>query len=171
MKKLYDKNFKNFKVTYFFEVLNTRNKLSKSNITENGEIPLYSSSEENNGIIGYTNKAADYKVGVENPFYIIFGDHTKSMYIANNDFCVTDNVKVLIPKVYNKYAIKFILTIWKKNIPNLGYSRHWSVAKDAVIKIPVNLDGHPDWDYMSNYMINIEQKVKKHLDILENLDK
>ena len=110
-------------------VLKGRKKLSNINITDLGSTPVYSSTTENNGIIGYTEESPDYVIDTDTSFYIIFGDHTKSMYIATNDFCVMDNVKVLVPKVYNKYAMQFVLASWQKSIPTLGYSRHWSVAE------------------------------------------
>lgn len=160
--------YKDIKASELFEVLKGRNKLSKSNIDENGTTPLYSSTEENNGIIGYTNNAPDYTISDENPFYIIFGDHTKSMYIATNSFCVMDNVKVLIPKIYNKYVVRYILTVWRKKIPNLGYSRHWNVAQKSTIKLPIDFEGNLNFHYMENYMRDIEKKV---IDSISNLEK
>lgn len=175
MKYLDFNNYREFKIEDLFEVLKGRNKFSKSDLNENGKIPLYSSTEENNGILGYTNKKPDYKIDNKNIFYVIFGDHTRTMFVAKKDFCVMDNVKVLMPKIYNENAIKFILTVWKSNIPNLGYSRHWSVAKNIKIKLPVDQSGQLDLYYMEDYMNNIENKVKKSLhkflDLTNNFNK
>lgn len=175
MKYLDFNNYREFKIEDLFEVLKGRNKLSKSDLNENGKTPLYSSTEENNGILGYTNKKPDYKIDNKNIFYVIFGDHTRTMFVAKKDFCVMDNVKVLMPKIYNENAIKFILTVWKSNIPNLGYSRHWSVAKNIKIKLPVDQSGQLDLYYMEDYMNNIENKVKKSLhkflDLTNNFNK
>lgn len=148
-------------------MLKGRKKLSNAHISDLGEIPVYSSTTENNGIAGYTEEKPDYIVNVGTPFYIIFGDHTKSMYIATSDFCVMDNVKVLIPKVYNKYALQFIFTILGKAIPNLGYARHWNITQKTIIKLPVTQSGKPDWLYMEQYMKNIELRVKNQLNNLE----
>lgn len=174
MNNIHIDNFNDFSVSDIFNVLKGRNKLTKLHINENGETPLYSSTKENNGIIGYTNENPDYIINNDNPFYIIFGDHTKSMYIATSDFCVADNVKVLVPKVHNKYAIQFILTLWGKAIPDLGYSRHWSIAKKTTIKLPVDKEGKPDWGYMENYMFNIKTKASgllSKLKLVKNIEK
>ena len=150
-------------------VLKGRKKLSNINITDLGSTPVYSSTTENNGIIGYTEESPDYVIDTDTSFYIIFGDHTKSMYIATNDFCVMDNVKVLVPKVYNKYAMQFVLASWQKSIPTLGYSRHWSVAEKAIFKLPTDTQGEPDWLYMENYMRNIEVRVSTSISKLESV--
>jgi hypothetical protein len=149
-------------------VLKGRKKLSNINITDLGSTPVYSSTTENNGIIGYTEESPDYVIDTDTSFYIIFGDHTKSMYIATNDFCVMDNVKVLVPKVYNKYAMQFVLASWQKSIPTLGYSRHWSAAKKAIFKLPIDTQGKPDWQYMEDYMRNIEVRVSDSISKLES---
>ena len=149
-------------------MLKGRKKLSNVNITDLGSTPVYSSTTENNGIIGYTEESPDYVIDADTPFYIIFGDHTKSMYISTNDFCVMDNVKVLVPNVYNKYAMQFVLVSWQKSIPTLGYSRHWSVAEKTVFKLPIDSNGEPDWLYMENYMRNIEVRVSTSISKLES---
>lgn len=135
-----------------------RNKLSKLDLDKNGNVTVYSSDTTNNGIMGYTCKEADYKVSKETPTYLIFGDHTKSMNIATSDFCVMDNVKVLIPFNQNIKTILFICAVWIKTIPNLGYARHWSKAEKSILKLPT-LDGvTPDYEYMENFIIQLESE-------------
>lgn len=168
MPKIDTSSWGKFTVSDVCCVLKGRKKLSNVNITDLGSTPVYSSTTENNGITGYTEESPDYVIDTDTPFYIIFGDHTKSMYISTNDFCVMDNVKVLVPKVYNKYAMQFVLASWQKSIPTLGYSRHWSVAKKAIFKLPTDSKGNPDWLYMENYMRNIEVRVSTSLSKLES---
>ena len=130
--------------------------LSKSDLEKNGKIPVYSSDTSNNGIIGYTNIDAEFIVSEENPIYLIFGDHTRSLNIAYESFNVTDNVKVLTLK--DEYSIKILLYIissWQKTIPNLGYSRHWSIAKNALLNIPTQ-NGSIDFAFMENFIAELE---------------
>ena len=130
--------------------------LSKSDLEKNGKIPVYSSDTSNNGIIGYTNIDAEFIVSEENPIYLVFGDHTRSLNIVFHSFNVTDNVKVLSLK--DSYSIKILLYIissWQKGVPNLGYSRHWSIAKKVLFKVPVK-NGVIDFAFMENFIAELE---------------
>lgn len=141
-----------------FKPLAGRNKLSKLDLDKNGNVTVYSSETTNNGIMGYTCKEADYKVSIETPVYLIFGDHTRSMNIATSDFCVMDNVKVLIPYNQNIKTILFICAVWIKTIPNLGYARHWSKAEKSILKLPT-LDGvEPDYKSMEYFITKLESE-------------
>lgn len=123
---------------------------------------MYSSHSTNGGIFGYTTKKPDYELNDYNPFYIVFGDHTKAVNIADQSFCVMDNVKILTSDIRNYYVLHFMITSWLKNVPDLGYARHWSEAEKAKIYLPITSDGKPDWDYMKSYM-------KKIMDESENI--
>ena len=160
------KGWGEFCVRDFFKVLKGRNKLSITDIND-GNVPVYSSSSKG-GIFGYTTKQPDYLITKDTPLYITFGDHTKAINIAEQNFCVMDNVKVLTTELRNRNILRFIITSWLKNIPNLGYARHWSKAEMAKIYLPVILDGQLDWAYMESYMKKIMEESEKSL---ENLKK
>lgn len=152
-----------FKVEDLFDILKVTNKLKNSDLVDNGSVLVYSSTTENNGIFGKTNKPAEFTISNQIPFYLIFGDHTRSMSIVKNDFSVMDNVKILKPHIFNEYIIQFIITIWKKSIPNLGYARHWTVAKNIQILLPITSDGELDYKYMEEYIKKIENTVSSSL--------
>ena len=154
-----------FDVIKFFTVLSGRAKLSNADI-DDGDTPVYSSNSTNGGIFGYTTKSPDYEVNDENPFYITFGDHTKAVNIADKSFCVMDNVKVLTSNISNYNVLHFIITSWLRNVPDLGYARHWSKAEKAKIWLPITSTGKPDWQYMEDYMRNIMDKSEQ---IISNL--
>ena len=154
-----------FNVSDLFAVQKGTMILSNCNLCDDGKVPVYSSTTDNNGIVGYTNIKPTFIVSDDVPFYLIFGDHTKSMFIAKNDFNIMDNVKVLRPSVYNEYAIRFITTAWSASIPNIGYARHWSLAKKTPILLPEK-NGQPDWQYMEEYMRAIETMVEQKMRLL-----
>ena len=162
-------NWKEFDVTDFFTVLSGRNKLSNVDI-DDGDTPVYSSNSFNGGIFGYTTKEPDYEISEDIPFYITFGDHTKAVNIADKSFCVMDNVKVLTTKIRNYNVLYFIITSWLKNVPNLGYARHWSIAEKTKIYLPATSDGQPDWDYMESYMKAVMEESEKSLENLRKAD-
>lgn len=140
----------------FFELLKTSQKISGIDTNDEGTIPVYSSDSRNNGRVGYCEKEPHFKISDEIPFYVLFGDHTKTMNIVDNDFCIKDNVKVLKPKIFDTEVMLFIFAAWKKSIPELGYARHWSVAREAEILIPFK-NGVVDINYMKTFIRALEK--------------
>ena len=133
--------------------------LTKLDLDNDGKIPVYSSDSMNNGIVGYTHYKADFIVNDDNPIYIIFGDHTRSFNIATKSFCVMDNVKVLsITEVISIKVLLFLVSSWKKCIPNLGYSRHWSLAKNALFSLPITQNNKIDFDFIETFITELEEE-------------
>lgn len=163
--------FKEFSIYRLFDVPSCSKKISKKDAIDGGNIPIYSSDTTNNGIVGYCNLIPHWKVDNKIPRYLIFGDHTRSFNIAETDFCVADNVKVLIPKtVLSTEELLYIITLWKKNIPNLGYARHWSKAKDIKLTLPVNKNGEIDFHYMGSFVRSFKDcHIKEINDCLDSI--
>lgn len=164
--------FREFKVGDLFETHTVSKKLTKASLKLDGIVPVYSSDTRNNGILGYTEQNPTFIVDIDNPTYVVFGDHTRTINIVHESFCVMDNVKVLSPKLkLSDEVLLYIKTVWRKGIPELGYARHWGVAQDVDLSLPVLVDEHgeaildddgafvPDWDYMESYIRVMEKQV------------
>ena len=162
-------NWGKFTINDCAEVLPSSAKLTKENLTDSGCVDVYSSNSTNNGVVGQTNLEPNYLVTKETPFYLIFGDHTRAMNIAHRNFSVMDNVKVLIPKYQEKNIILFISTAWKKAIPNLGYARHWSKAKDCEFYLPTTQNNEIDFEVLKVFISAMKKLTIK--DILEDIDR
>lgn len=161
---------KTFLYSDLFKLLPQAFKVSKLEFNEHGKTPAYSSDTRNNGCLGYVDREPLYYVTEDCPAYLVFGDHTKTMNIVHKSFCVMDNVKVLLPIIkMSDQVLLFITTVWKKSIPDLGYARHWSVAKIAKISLPVIEHADPnheytvddiDWQYMEDRIKELEAYLK-----------
>ena len=157
-----------------FKVLPQSFKVSKRELVPAGKTPAYSSDTRNNGRVGFVDREPLFKITEKAPVYLVFGDHTRTMNIVHEDFCVMDNVKVLVPLVeMPDEVLLYIITCWKKAIPNLGYARHWSVAKKARFELPVvesSNSNHQytvndiDYEYMQKRITEIEQERIAELD-------
>ena len=164
-----------FKVRDLFEIQKVTHKLSKEDLSEEYDYPTYSSDTSNNGIIGYSNNP-EFLCNEITPAYLIFGDHTRTFNIARKSFSVIDNVKVFIPCSNSDDVLLYITTKWKKQIPNLGYARHWKIAKNCELFLPIQIDSQnnpiidsthmyhphgyiPDWEYMEKYIKATEKIV------------
>lgn len=155
-----------FSFDKLFKTCTVKNKLTKLNFDNNGKTPVYSSDSTNNGIAGYTNYKAEFIISNENPIYIVFGDHTRSFNIALESFCVMDNVKVLsLKEVVSIKVLLFIISSWKQCIPNLGYSRHWSLAKKALFSLPILKNKKIDFNFIEKFISELEQEKISQLDV------
>lgn len=157
-----------FGVGELFKTHTISKKLTKAAFSLDGRVPVYSSDTRNNGVLGYTEQEPTFIVDKSKPTYLLFGDHTRTINIAHQSFCIMDNVKVLSPKFdLSDEALLYIKTVWLKGIPVLGYARHWSVAKDVVLFLPVKpgtddvnyTQDDIDWDYMASYVRVMEKRV------------
>ena len=144
-----------YKIGELFIPLKGRKKLTKEDLSPDGDVDVYSSDTTNNGIMGQTELDADYIVDHATPLYLIFGDHTRAMHIATSDFCVMDNVKVLVPKFKKVEALLFICSAWQKAIPQLGYCRHWTKAQNMKFFLPTK-NGEIDFDFMEKFVAELE---------------
>lgn len=165
---------KEFVYSDLFKLLPQAFKVSKLEFTSNDRTPTYSSDTSNNGRLGFVDREPLFSITEKTPVYLVFGDHTKTMNIVHESFCVMDNVKVLLPKFdMSDEVLLYITTAWKKAIPNLGYARHWSVAKIARFELPVIESPDPshtytvddiDWQYMRDYITEIERDYITEID-------
>ena len=166
---------KEFKISDLFKLQKISNKLAKEDLSDEYDYPAYSSDTGNNGIIGYTDNP-EFICDDKTPVYITFGDHTRTLNIARKSFSVLDNVKVLIPCYDNDEVLLYLTSEWQKQIPNLGYARHWKVAKDCILSLPIKTDTNnnpiidteckyrpdgyiPDFDFMAKYIKVVEKIV------------
>lgn len=155
-------NWGEFNYAELFELLKTKNKLNKMQLDENGKYDVYSAISTNNGIMGKTLVEPEYIVDKVMPYYICFGDHTRKFSIAKNSFSVMDNVKVLKTiETTDLKSILFIITTWQKGIKDLGYSRHWKLAKNTKILLPIDSNGNIDYEYMNILISAIQKEVIK----------
>lgn len=130
--------------------------LTKQILSESGKYPTFSSDSTNNGIVGYSNISPSFLCDEDCTIFVIFGDHTRTFNIAQTSFNVMDNVKVLKPnKKYTLSELLFITSSWKKGIKNLGYARHWKIAKEAKILLPTN-SNQIDFDFMESFIAELE---------------
>ena len=143
-----------FKITQLFKPITVRRKLKSEDVEGEGIYPAYSSDSENSGIIGYYSEP-EFICDSNNPVYVVFGDHTRTMSIVRKSFSVLDNVKVLRPHIENTNVLLFIFSVWKKQIPNLGYKRHWGIAKECLLRLPAK-NNKIDFDFMESFIAELE---------------
>lgn len=112
--------------------LTPKRKIGKSDYLEQGAYPIISQEEE--FISGYWNNQEDVT-----PVFgesVVFGDHSRVLKYIDFDFVVgADGVKILLPQ--NGLQAKFLYYFLKwKDVPSLGYSRHFKLLKEFDYPVP-----------------------------------
>lgn len=124
---------------------------------EKGDLIFVSASRENNGITDCLNPKVVEKIFEGNCITIVNNgeSRTESFYQDEKFTCSHDiNIVRLRDKEMNKYNAMFLITLIKKEKYRFNYGRKWRIdrMKKSVIKLPVNSEEKPDWEFMENYI-------------------
>nr|WP_314836140.1 restriction endonuclease subunit S [uncultured Flavobacterium sp.] len=120
------------KIDETIEKSGTFTKLKSKDFFNQGKYPVVDQGDK--FISGYVNEESLLYQG-ELPV-IIFGDHTRNVKFVDFPFAAgADGTKILKPKAF--YNPKFYHYYFKSlNVPNLGYSRHFSILKELEFPLP-----------------------------------
>ncbi len=166
MKKIDTTNWKEFKVGDLFDA--ERGTVKNLQQLETGNIPVIAAARSNQGVAGLYNVTASY----ENKITISCnGVGCGSSFYHDYPFNVNGDAIVLLEKIEMTHKAKQYLAC----LLDVVFTRKYSYsekcspqkAKKEIIKLPATADNQPDWDYLEEYMQQIEQKVNVHLDYLK----
>lgn len=129
-----------------------------------GDLPLISSGSNNNGIVKYIDKNGDGKAKIFDGNCLTVDMFCKCFYQKNDFYSVSHGrVNILVPKYkFNEYIGLFLVTVIDLQKFKYSYGRavYSDVVKNMVIRLPVNKDNLPDWEYMEEYIKSIEDNEK-----------
>lgn len=153
--------WKEFKIADLFDVFLSSGDL-KIEECESGDIPLVSSGQTNNGIVGYIDCAGDGKAQIFTKNEITVDMFCNAFYQPNDFYAVSHGrVNILKPKfAMNNLMGLFIVTIINNERYKFSYGR--AVYSNEIarmeIKLPATKEGQPDWRYIENYMKSLKHK-------------
>lgn len=92
-------------------------------------------------------------------------------YYQQHPFTCTHDVNPLYLKnrKLNRHLAMFLISCIEKQRVCFTYARKWRPKRmvKSRLMLPVNADGRPDWDFMEQYMRNVESnellKIIKHI--------
>ena len=120
-----------------------------------GDIPLITAGENNNGVSEYISlenfkdkkKLFENKITVDMFFNVFYHDYK---YFSD------DNIHTLLPINFelNKYNSLFLVTVLNKLKYKYAYGRQVRLMRLPLekIKLPVDKNGQPDWQFMEDYI-------------------
>ena len=145
-------NWKEFKISDLFEM--ERGKEKAPNQNEDGDTPLINEINSNNG---FTRNVKPTKV-FKGKALTVSINFAENVFYQDEDFCASVNIAILRNKHLNKYNGLFIATVLRHN--NKKYSYGYKISKDrlndTIIKLPVNEEGEPDYQFMEDYIKSLK---------------
>ena len=157
------KSWAEFKVGDLFEKISRGTRLKKANrIT--GDKPLLTAGGYNNGVSEYIEKHDVLYTGT-NLTIDMFGNS----FVHTYPFYADDNILIFNNKKYNENHLLFIKTALTYLKTQYGFQKQYRLnsVEKTVVKLPVDTNGQPDWDYMEAFMKQINQQAQAKLSILE----
>ena len=141
--------------------------------TDEFSLPLVNAKDGDNGIM-YYGRPADFEM-VELCLDIVQNGAvaTGNVYAQINPVGVLWDAYLIKPYAPLKgYSLLFISAVLQKVLKS-RYSYDdkaiWDKVKEDTVLLPVDEHNHPDWEYMEQYMFNIENKVKLSVNYLISL--
>lgn len=146
--KLEDRRWKYFSFDELFEI----KRGSENKIPDNsGSVPFVSATEKNNGILDYIDAET---LEAPNQITVSNDGSIGETFFQEEEFIASIAVTILSNPHLNKYNAMFINTLIRKEKYRFSYGRKWGLEKmkKSIIKLPVDDEGNPDWQFMEDYI-------------------
>lgn len=163
--KLDTSNWKEFLVSEVFDCKTT--KAITSDELVQGNTLYVTRSAINNGCSGFLQKV-DSKVN--EPNCITIGAEGKFAFYQDTEFEAGVKIYTLRNGQLNRYNALFLCTLLNLEVFKYSYGRARVLEKikDEKIKLPINSNGQPDYNYMENYIRSLWGGVAKNISKILN---
>jgi hypothetical protein len=136
-----------------------RGKRLKKTDHKKGKMPYISSTGLNNGVDGYVGNKEKVRI-FSDCLTIANSGSVGACFYQPFEFVASDHVTQLKNDDFNEYTYKFISSIVKRLGVKYSFNREMNdtrIKKEKIL-LPVNDQKEPDYDYMENYMKQVEYK-------------
>lgn len=171
--RLTDREWGKFKIGDIFEI--EKCKCSKVSSLQEGNVSYVGATNRNNGVLSFVENKSTLISKGNCIAFICDGEGSIGYSIyKHEDFIGSTTVKIGRNQYLNKYTGLFIVTSsnMTRGRYNFGYKRNEVNLKREIIMLPVNTDGQPDWQFMEDFIRQIEQNkiqtVLKYYNSLNN---
>lgn len=154
------KNWKWFYVSELFEkpykglAYNAKD-LTPCSFNHENAVRYVTRTDTNNGLKGFV--INENFENIEKGNAITIGDTTSTIYYQSNNFICGDHIVVLRSKHLNKIRGLFIISLLSGERYRYNYGRAFKkeLIENTKIKLPVNSENNPDWQWIENYVNNV----------------
>lgn len=173
MTKIDTTYWKEFRVGDLFAIHPTKAyKLTNAQLLNGGHTPVVVNSAYNNGIGGFSTLDATEKGNM-----ITFSDtvDANTIFYQADDFVGYPHVQGMYPigeykDMWAPYSLMFFAALFRKTAVSKGFDYgnkfRRDIAIEIILKLPAKNDA-PDWQYMEDYMRNIELRAQSSISVLK----
>ncbi|MCB9991532.1 MAG: restriction endonuclease subunit S [Rhodospirillales bacterium] len=119
----------------------------------NGTTPFIGAIDTDNGWTAFIGQPAIFS---QNTITVNYnGNGVAESFYQDTPFWASDDVNVLYPKFkMNAFNALFLITLIRQEKYRFSYGRKWHQErmKKSKIKLPIDQQGNPDWQFMENYI-------------------
>jgi hypothetical protein len=175
--KLENRKWKEFVIQDLFDIKIGKNVDGNKVDKESGRTAYITRKEVNNALDGFIDFDDKY---LNRDFPVItIGNETAEPFVQNGQFYTGTKVNILKPKKKtSSLALFFIARTLKQHKSKYSYSYtiNSTRLKRQIILLPVNSKGEPDYDFMEEYIRQLEYEKQKEYQVyiqkrLETLNK
>ncbi len=150
-----------FQLDELFDIKATKSSIDKKNLIKgSGTIPYITRTDKNNGIDMFVCEQPDYELDEGN--VITIGLDTQTAFYQAIPFYTGQNIQVLRHPSLNRYISSFILIPIKNLMKKFnwgGYGATLTRLKRSKILLPANDDNTPNWQFMEQFMRDVENDI------------
>ena len=161
--KLTDREWGEFFFSQIFSTIQRGKRLTKENQII-GNVPYVSSSSFNNGVDNFISNTENVRF-FEHCLTLANSGSVGSAFFQNYKFVASDHITALIANNANKYIYLFLSTQIQKIKDKYSFNREINdkrIKREKII-LPIDNQGNPDWQFMEDYIKQIEQDKIKQL--------
>lgn len=165
-----DVEFREFKVKDVFKVKNLP-MFDKNEVKEFGGIPYVTRATKDNGFSGYTKETEGRLVSAGNA--ITFGAETAKFYYQKQPFVSGNKMYALYHEKLNSRVALYLISLFEKATQHtFGYSNGLTGTKflELSFEFPVTEKGNINWQYMEDYIADIERSYVELIDSYNRRD-
>ena len=149
---LKNRDWKEFNIGTIFDI-NTGANVPKNHLKK-GKFPRVSATENNNGVVGFSNFSTHKNFRTLTNFVSVsfLGAVFYHSYTASLDMKI--HAVKLKNKKFNKYLAEFIVYVLKRSVGNTPYGNQVSSTDlpNKKLFLPITSKGFPDFEFMEAYM-------------------
>lgn len=150
-----------FQIDELFDIRATRSSIDKKNLVNLvGKIPYITRTDKSNGIDMYIGEQPNYEIDKGNA--ITIGLDTQTVFYQATAFYTGQNIQVLRHPRLNRYTASFLLTPLKLLLEKFNWGGNGATLtrlKRSKILLPTADNVNPDWDFMAQFMIDMERDI------------
>ena len=144
-----------------FQIRATKSGIDKNKlkVSENGKTPYITRSDMDNGINLFVSDEQMPKYKKDDGNVITIGLDTQTVFYQKNSFWTGQNIQVLSNDNLNYWVAMFVIPLLKIQMKKFAWGSTGATLgrlNRTRIMLPVNSDGLPDWQFMEDFMKQIE---------------